>query len=549
MKRRSWWSAIAAAVAMVLVVADPAEIHAQRLASAPSANAEPRLAVLLVVDQFRADYLDWYGAQWSQGLRRLMSGAVFPRATLPYAVSKTCAGHSTIGTGAYPSSHGMIDNEWYDTATRAFVSCTLDPTAESIAFGGARGSEHHSARFLGAPTIGDELLRQVPASRVVSIGLKARAAISLGGHGGPNATIVWEEDSGTWATSSAFASAPWPDIDAFVRAHPVARARGGTWQRQLPIASYRFDDRARGEPPASAVFPHLIDAPLGASFAAVWDASPLSDAYLGDMASGLANSMKLGQQGTDLLTIGFASLDYVGHIYGPRSHEVQDTLARLDVTIGRLLSTLDRTVGAGQYVVALTSDHGVALLPEQAGDVTGAQGGRVNLNTVGLAADIAISAQFGRGPYVASVSGTYIHFLPGVLNRLRASPAAMAAVEAGVRGVGGIERVYWSQDLAAKSPTDDPILTALRRSYFAGRSGDLAFLPRPNWVVASAGTNHGSAQPYDLQVPVLFAGWGIKAGRYTTAASPIDVAPTLAALLHIAMPRADGRVLGDALVR
>jgi hypothetical protein len=543
-------AAVAVAVAVLLPLADAAELGAQRNASAPAPAGPPHLVVLIVVDQLRADYLDWYGEQWSQGLRRLMSGAVYPRATLPYAVSRTCAGHATIGTGTFPSAHGMIDNEWYDLAARAYVSCTLDATAEPIAFGGGRASEHHSARALGAPTIGDELLRQAPASRVVSIGLKARSAISLGGHGGPNATIVWEEDSGTWATSSAFASASWADVEAFVRSRPASRDRGTVWERQLPLAAYHYDDRGLGEPAGAAVFPHPIDAPSGAAFTGVWDASPLSDAYVGGMAGALAASMKLGQRtGTDLLTIGFAALDYVGHVYGPRSHEVQDTLARLDRTIGGLLAALDQSVGASRYVVALTSDHGVALLPEQAVSVTGNPGGRVNLNTIGLAANIALAAQFGRRPYVASVSGTYVYFLPGVLERIQALPAAMAAVQAGVRGVAGVERVYWSQDLAAKTPTDDPVLTALRRSYFAGRSGDLAFLPRPNWVVATAGTTHGSAQPYDRQVPVFFLGAGIKAGRYTAPVSPADVAPTLASLMHIEMPRAEGRVLAEVLAR
>ncbi len=543
-------AAVAAAMALLLPLGHGAELDAQRNASTATPAAPPRLVVLIVVDQLRADYLNWYGEQWSHGLRRLLAGAVFPRASLPYAVSRTCAGHGTISTGTYPSVHGLIDNEWYDAATRAFVSCTFDASADAIAFGGARGAEHHSARSLGAPTIGDELLRQAPASRVVSIGLKARSAISLGGHGGPNATIVWEEDSGTWATSSAFASAPWRDVDAFVRSHPPSRDRGTVWDRQLPLAAYHYDDRGRGEPAGASVFPHPLEAPFGTPFAAIWDASPLSDAYVGEMAGSLASSMKLGQRsGSDLLSIGFAALDYVGHAYGPRSHEVQDILARLDVTIGRLLATLDQTVGADRYVVALTSDHGVALLPEQAAAVTGTPGGRINPNTIGLAADIALGSEFGRRAYAAAVSSTYIYFLPGVLERIRASPAAAASVEAAVRGVAGVERVYWSQDLAAKTPTDDAVLTALRRSYVPGRSGDLAFLPRANWVVASSGTAHGSAQPYDLEVPVVFAGAGIKAGRYTTPASPADVAPTLASLIHIEMPRADGHALREVLAR
>ena len=167
---------------------------------------------------------------------------------------------------------------------------------------------------------------------------------------------------------------------------PHAAPRGSAG---FPIEAYLHDDRAAGEPVAG-VFPHVLRPPFGASFTPVWDASPFSDAYIGDLAVSLIESLGAGRTGgTDLLLLSFAALDYVGHAYGPKSHEVQDVLARLDVVLGRLIGVLDDSIGRDRYVLALTSDHGVAPLPE-------GSGGRVSLQAVGRAVDQALSISLGR---------------------------------------------------------------------------------------------------------------------------------------------------------
>lgn len=539
----------ATAVATALCAA-ALPLDGQRGGTPSPDGAAPRLLVLLVVDQFRADYVDWYGSQWTAGLHRLRTaGAVFPRATVPYGITKTCAGHASIGTGTYPATHGLIDNDWYDPERRAVRPCTFDPTVRAIGLGGVTGSETHSAAQLRVPTLGDELRRQArQPPRIVSVALKARAAITLGGRGGPGTIVLWEEDSGAWATSSAFATTPWPEANDLISSRPPTAARGQVWNRLLPPDRYLHTDPAVGEP-RTGTFPHPLSPPPGVPFSVIWDMSPWSDAYVADLAGSLADRVDLGRrETTDLLAIGFSALDYVGHSYGPRSHEVQDMLVRLDAVIGRLLNALDRTVGADKYTVALTSDHGVAELPEQAAAFTGVGGGRVSLSALGQAIETALGVEFGRRPFIEAITGTYVHFLPGVLDRIRAAPAAQAAVAAAIRSVPGIDATYWSWDLASTAQTDDARLSAMRRSYVAGRSGDLAYQPRANWVVASAGTNHGSWHPYDTTVPVMLLGRGIKPGLYTTAAT-VDIAPTLAALAGISLPRADGRVLTEALAR
>ncbi len=199
----------------------------ERPARAVSISTEPpRLVVLLVIDQFRGDYADLYGQQWSHGLARLFgSGATFPLAAYPYANTVTCSGHATIGTGLLPRTHGMIGNTWYDPASRRLPECTSDPAATSVPFGGLPGVEHHSGRALVAPTFADELRLQTRrAPTIVSISLKPRSAIGLVGRGGPRTMVLWEEDNGTWATSDAFTRTPWPEVDDYVRAHPLAAA-------------------------------------------------------------------------------------------------------------------------------------------------------------------------------------------------------------------------------------------------------------------------------------------------------------------------------------
>lgn len=539
---------LAAIVGLGLVAAAVTLTGAQTppATAARPAPSRPRLLVLLVVDQFRADYVDWYGGEWTSGLKRLVTdGAFFPRATVPYGITKTCAGHATIGTGTWPAVHGLIDNDWYDSRARSTVPCTLDEGARSIGFGGPGIERHGPARLL-APTLAEELRRQASTPpRIVAMALKARAAISLSGRGGPGTIVFWEEDSGLWATSSAFASTPWPEVAELIAERPTQSARGQLWNRLLAPNRYRFDDRAPGEPSAGT-FPHVLRTPIGTPFAAVWDMSPLADAYLAELGASLTSKVGLGQRNTtDLLAIGFSALDYVGHAYGPRSHEVQDMLIRLDVVLGRMFDALDASVGKDRYTVALTSDHGVALLPEQADLAEG--NGRLTLTPLGVAIESALASHFNRRAFIEAITGSYVHFLPGVLDEIRANPAAVRAVQAAAEGAPGVERVFWSWDLSSNAPTTDPRLSAMRRSYVAGRSGDLAFQPEPNWVVASAGTNHGSWHPYDTTVPLAFMGAGIKPGRYTSDATLADVAPTLGATAGVSMPRATGRILKDVL--
>src|ERR1700688_2883902 len=160
-------------------------------------SSKPKLVVILVVDQMRGDYVDKFQQQWTGGLKRLVDeGAWFHEAAYPYGSTETCVGHATISTGAFPATHGMIGNEWWDREQQKEVTCTADPSVKNIAYDGSAapgggdstGSAHastpngagDSAAKMLIPAFAEELKFQSGAgTRVVAMSLKARAAITM----------------------------------------------------------------------------------------------------------------------------------------------------------------------------------------------------------------------------------------------------------------------------------------------------------------------------------------------------------------------------------
>jgi predicted AlkP superfamily pyrophosphatase or phosphodiesterase len=520
--------------------------------SVAGAADPPKLAVLIVVDQMRADYVDHFQDDWSAGLKRLVTrGAWFTRAAYPYLETVTCAGHATIGTGAFPNTHGVFQNVWIDRGRDALVTCTQDATVKAVPYGKpVAGSE--SAAELLLPTFAEEMHRQ-KGSRVVTLSLKARSAIMLAGHGGD--AVTWLSDAlDGWETSTAFSQAPVREVSAFVSANHIEADYGRTWDRLLPASRYGEKDDGLGEAPPtgwSATFPHALKGKAGDSlptdaYYQQWERSPYADAYLGRMAAALTESMQLGKHdSTDVLAVSFSSPDLVGHAFGPRSQEVHDMYAQLDRTIGALLDRLDALVGPDQYVVALSADHGVTPIPEQLA-AEGHDAGRIDSGALLRAMEAAATKALGPGRYVGHVTSNDVYFQPGVFERLTKSASAMNAVMKAAGAQPGIARVFRADELAAATTSKDTAMRAAALSYAPGRSGDLILSPKAGWMVGATGTTHGSANPDDQRVPIILYGEGIKPGKYDEAATPADIAPTLGDICGIVLAHAQGRVLRSA---
>ncbi len=544
---------LVASVFLLLLTAQPRPI---------AADGPPGLVVVLVVDQMRRDYIDDYGAPWTGGIRRLLDeGAWFTNAAYPYLTTLTCPGHATIATGTFPSTHGIISNQWWDRASQQLISCTTDPTSKEVPYGGSRPAESGgNGRLLAVPTFASVLADAKPvAGQVVALSLKRASSAMLSGmKGNP---VIWRQGNG-WSSSTPYATEPDKTTMMFLTANRIERDFGAAWNREGKKSDYKYDDNGIGEKPSvewTAEFPHLLQPKSGKPttfFYEAWEESPFADAYVGRMAAAVVDGLKLGKgTATDYLAVSFSTLDIVGHDFGPRSHEVQDVLRRLDDTIGVLMTQLDKKVGKGRYVLALSADHGVATIPEQV-KAEGQDAGRVKMGEIMALVDALVSKKFGNGRWVAIQVYNEFYFRAGVYERITADPDLLAEIIRTIEAQPGVHKVYDGRTLrGADASSLDQVGVAAAKSYFPERSGDLLITLKPNWifvaddkaVIPGNATTHGSSYPYDQRVPMLLFGAGIKPGRYEQPATPADLAPTLARLCGVSLPTATGRVLEEAL--
>jgi predicted AlkP superfamily pyrophosphatase or phosphodiesterase len=433
----------------------------------------------------------------------------------------------------------MIANDWYQRETDSRVTCVSDPKVKLIRYGSGDADDAggkasgESAWRMQAPSLAEQIRAKSEGSRVVTMSLKARAAGTLAGHTGD--AVTWMEKD-RWVTSTGYEYERVTEVQAFVTAHPMEADAGKTWAGPAtPTAGL------------SSEFPHALskDGKVSGDFYGAWQGSPYSDAYLGAMAESLVDSMKLGQEkGIDVLGISFSALDVVGHQYGPDSAEVQDVLQQLDGTMGRLFDHLDKSVGRGNYIVALSADHGVAPLPELRQQKS-MDGGRADVAAVRAAIEQALAPyKLGEKP-IASFQDTNLYFTPTVEAKLKSDASAMNAVIAAIKTVPGVADAF-AGDAIKKDASANALAKAASFSYYGGRSGDVMILTKPYWFFwtgSQKGTTHGSPYEYDQHVPLIVMGAGVKAKSDPAAVTPADIAPTLAESCGIKIAKTDGHAL------
>jgi len=478
--------------------------------SQPKAQSgKPRLVIVISVDQMKAEYFDWYGAHWNGGLKRLFTdGVVYTQAMLDYASSETGPGHATLSTGSFPRHSGILGNDWIDPTTRRSVYCVEDSTALEVeGMGGGR-----SPRNLKVTALGDWLKKASSTSRVVSVSIKDRAAILMGGQH-PDQAYWYDSKTGKLVTSSYYSTklAPW--VSEFNAANWVQRNLPPVWNKLMPEENYTGPDDQRGEFlwGGSRTFPHPF---LQNERTSRLTASPWGDALLMDAARAAVKGEQLGTRGvTDILFLGLSCTDYIGHAFGPNSHEMQDNLARLDASLGGFIADMETVVGKGNLIVTLSADHACMPMPEYTQDVEHKQARRLNIRTELYPAldrlDSLLRTEWGIGEQLFDRQN-FINYKAAAAKNITPELLEQRLRE-GMIAIDGIADVYFKSELSSSTPIKRPYGERFQHSYYAPRGEDFQIRFDENTLVSGypTGSSHGSVYDYDNHIPLVV--WGVPA--------------------------------------
>ena len=512
-------------VAVIFPVSSPASAY----------NGHPKLIVVIVIDQFRGDYLDRYRDEFGDsGFRFLLDhGAYFPNCNYNYANTRTAPGHATLFTGAYSNGHGIVSNEWWDQKKKRMVTSVEDEDTKLV---GAEGKSGASPRNLMADTLGDEMkLATQGKSRVFAISLKDRASVLPGGFSADAAYWI-DPKSGVWITSTYYRDQlpPW--------------AQNFNSTRQQKYWDRDWVD-AQGIKLASTAHRKSKDG-SDAGFYEVLGPTSFANQYEFEFARELVVYENVGRgPATDLLSISLSANDILGHQVGPGSPAMHQMALDLDRDLADFINFLGHQIGLADVWIALSADHGVSAVPDDAKELR-IPAANLDISKLESQINAALTAKFSPGHPAQFMKLDYPQAWidPDAFTAAHVHERdAETAVGEAMKQV-GLRDYYTKSQLAAGEVPN----TALGRKYLNSYS------PEGSWYVLGVpdiytigpgkGTDHTSPYNYDTHVPLLLFGIPFQAGTYRTSVEPIDLAPTLASLLGINAPtHSVGRVLTEAL--
>jgi len=499
-------------------------------------NGHPKLVVVIVIDQFRGDYLERYRDQFGEGGFRLFldHGAYFTDCNYNYANTRTAPGHSTLFTGAYSNGHGIADNEWWDAKKKRLVTSVEDDDTKIVGVPGEKtGSSPHNLR---ADTIGDELKMATQGkSRVFTVSLKDRASVLPGGFSADAAYWI-EPKSGAWVTSTYYRDALPKWAEDFNSSGRSAKYWDRDW-KDAQGATLRSTARHQKKDGSDASFYEVIGS------------TPFANEYELDFARELMVYENVGRgPATDLLSISLSANDILGHQVGPDTPEMQAMALELDRELADFFTFLGHQIGLANVWIAISADHGVATLPAAAKKL---RIPAANVEGKKLEAQInaTLTAKFSPGHPAPYVKFEYpVAWLdPEAFGaaHVKEQDAESAAGEAMKQS--GMRSYFTKSQLAAGQVSNTPWGRKFLNSYTPDEGWYVMGVSDP-FNVGGTGAGHGAPYTYDTHVPLAFYGLPFHPGTYRNHAEPVDLATTLASLLGINAPtHAVGRVLTEAL--
>lgn len=511
-------------------------------------EARPKLVIGIVVDQMRYDYLYRFYNQYSEnGFKRLLNdGFSCENTHYNYTPTNTAPGHASIFTGATPTNHEIINNNWYSRTENRVFYCTEDKTVNGLGTENAEDKNGKmSPRNLKTSTITDELrLASNQKGKVVGISLKDRGAILPAGHI-PNGAYWYDTSTGKMISSTYyFENLPSWVSDFNDKKVADAYIKKG-WELLLPIENYieslPDENKYEGMPTKEkkATFPYFIDTYEEAKRYKQFPYTAPANTFLREFAQEAILKEELGKDKiTDFLTLSFSSTDYIGHRYGIYSVEIQDTYLRLDKELATLFEFLDKNVGEGEYTLFLTADHAGAPTPSHLHDLQ-FDAEYLEWDSMKVALNIFLEKSYGKGEYVSYFSDQEVYLNRELLlqKNILLQEAQQKASEFLITQK-GISQAITATELS-KQIQRTGFLQLIQNGFNPRLSPDVAFVFQSGYMDSyykKGGTAHGTPYTYDTQVPLLFFGKNIKRGQTHRRVEITDITATLAALLHLQQP-------------
>ena len=512
---------------------------------------KPKLIVGVVIDQMRAEYLYRFQDNYAEnGFKRLLrEGFNVKNTHYNYIPTATGPGHTSIYTGTTPVNHGIVSNDWYNRELGRSIYCAEDSTVFLVDHLGVQKDEKFK-NFSRSPknnlttTITDELkLFTNQRSKVIGVSLKDRGAIFPSGHLA-NAAYWYNPNNGHFVTSSYYMNKLPQWLIKFNNKKKSDSLLNQTWKTLLPIEKYihsEIDDSSfekifKGK--QLSIFPYDLKTlrKENGNYKLITHV-PQGNTLLTELVKATIKGENLGRnETTDFLTISYSSTDYVGHNFGIRSKELEDTYIRMDREIALLLKDLDTEVGKDNYILFLTADHAVSDNPpflkskRLPGNFYNSKKIKENLN-------IYLSDIFGKDNYISHIDKTQIYLSENKIVKekiLKASLQFLITIE-------GMKDVF-APELKVHSLDNSIISNEIKNSYNSKESGDILYHMHSGWMEERLfGTTHSTAYTSDTHVPLLWYGWHIPKGETVKPHVITQITPTLSFLLDIPLPNASNR--------
>jgi predicted AlkP superfamily pyrophosphatase or phosphodiesterase len=502
----------------------------------------PKLVVGIMVDQMRWDYLYRFYERYDNGgfKRMLNEGFSCENAYINYVPSVTGIGHATVYTGSVPAIHGITGNDWIIQATGKEMYCSADSSVSTVGSNSVEAGQM-SPKNLLVTSMTDELrLATNFRSKVIAI-----------------AAYWYDGSSGNWISSTHYMKQLPAWLTKFNEQKYPEKYLKQDWNTLYPIETYlqstKDDVPYEGKFPgmSTSTFPVKTSEMMSRGLGLV-TSTPFGSSLTLDLAKAAVENETMGTDAdTDFLAISVSSPDYIGHQFGPNSIEIEDTYLRLDRDLATFFSYLDTKVGKGNYTVFLTADHAVQH-----------NAGFLNDNKISAGVFPAsavlkeLNNQLEAEYKVKNIALSFSNYAVSLnYNAIRTNKLNEELIKKSTMeflkkqdGVAFVVDIPNAQNATIPEYFKEKIING----YHPDRSGVIQIVLDPAWYSGSSprstGATHGTMNPADIHIPMVFMGWGIKQGKSNNSYNMTDIAPTISGILHIQEPNGNiGKAVTEAI--